>query len=65
MNVDSPNPTRMQNIALAMLPMIAISSKSFLVIAKEALRSAIEFPQQIKVRTKIDGWMLMYPNKFI
>jgi hypothetical protein len=45
----------MQNIALAMLPVIAISPKPFLVIAREALRSANELPQQINVRAKIEG----------
>ena len=54
MNVDSPRPTRMQNIALAMLPVIAISPKPFLVIAREALRSANELTQQINVRAKIE-----------
>ena len=66
MNVDSPRPTRMQNIALAMLPVIAISPKPFLVIAREALKSANELPQQINVRAKIEGQMVsMYPNKLI
>ena len=66
MNVDSPRPTRMQNIALAMLPVIAISPKPFFVIAREALRSANELPQQINVRAKIEGQMVsMYPNKLI
>ena len=55
MNVDSPRPTRMQNIALAMLPVIAISPKPFFVIAREALRSANELPQQINVRASIEG----------
>ena len=58
MNVESPRPTSMQNIAPAMLPVIAISPKPFFVIANEALRSAKELPQQIKVRASIEGLML-------
>lgn len=54
-NVDSPKPTKIQNIALAMLPVIAISPKPFLVIAKDALKSANEFPQHINVSAKIEG----------
>ncbi len=58
MKVESPRPTSIQNIALAMLPVIAISPKPFFVIANEALRSAKELPQQIKVRASIEGLML-------
>ena len=50
--MDSPNPTKMQNIALAMLPVIAISPKPLRVIANEALRSARQFPQQRRVKAK-------------
>ena len=55
MNVERPKPTKMQKIALAMLPVIAISPKPFLVIAKDALKSANELPQHINVRAKIEG----------
>lgn len=51
-NVESPSPTNMQKIALATLPVIAISPKPFLVIANEALRSAKQFPQHNKVSAK-------------
>ena len=49
-NVDSPKPTKIQNIALAMLPVIAISPKPFLVIAALALVSSQLLPQDNKVR---------------
>lgn len=45
----------MQKIALAILPVIAISPKPFFVIARDALKSANEFPQHINVRAKIEG----------
>jgi hypothetical protein len=54
--VDSPSPTNMQNIALATLPVIAISPKPFLVIANEALRSAKQLPQHSRVSAKNLGY---------
>ena len=51
-NVDSPNPTNIQNIALAILPVTAISPNPFLVIAIDALKSARQFPQQRRVKAK-------------
>ena len=66
MNVDSPNPTKIQKIALAILPVIAISPKPFLVIAREALKSANEFPQHINVNANIEGSIFsIYPNNSI
>ena len=54
--VESPNPTNIQKIALAILPVIAISPKPFLVIAKDALRSARQLPQQSNVKAKNFGY---------
>lgn len=50
--VESPSPTNMQNMALAILPVIAISPKPFFVIANDALRSAKQFPQQSRVSAR-------------
>jgi hypothetical protein len=50
--VEIPSPTYMQNMALATLPVIAISPKPFFVIANEALKSAKQFPQHSKVSAR-------------
>ena len=65
MNVDSPRPTRMQNIALAMLPVIAISPKPFLVIAREALKSARQLPQHRRVSAKNLGFKDSINPRFV
>ena len=54
--VESPSPTNMQNMALAILPVIAISPKPFFVIANDALRSAKQFPQQSRVSARNLGY---------
>ena len=49
-----------------MLPVIAISPKPFLVIARDALKSANELPQHINVNAKIEGLILrINPSRFI
>ena len=55
----------MQKIALATLPVTAISPKPFLVMANEALKSAKQLPQQSRVRAKNFGFKDNINPKFV
>lgn len=63
--VESPNPTNIQKIALATLPVIAISPKPLRVMANEALKSARQLPQQSRVRAKNLGFRDNINPKFV
>ena len=55
----------MQKIALAMLPVIAISPKPFRVMASEALKSAKQLPQHRRVSAKNLGFKDSMNPRFV